>query len=657
VICLHRFVGLFLMALHVGACHAADRLELPLITPAMERVSLRGSTYVLEDAGAATTFQDVSSDPLAGDFRPGKPTIGFTTSAYWLRFSVRAPAGEPMELLFDTGDRTLQEIDVYVSGPRGLVQHHSASSTRPYADRPVPAPGFAFPVVLQPETTTTIYLRVRAYGALAVLLDPALWQPEAFFRELEEDKHAWWLYIGMALSLGLFNFLLFVSLRDWNYLAYVGSLISVVWAACDASGGNGFAFAYFWPNYPRMEQFSWMASIAFSTLMPFIFMSRFLGMRELRPRLYRIALGSGVLLFVLDLFQATLMGFGVTHAAGLLQLVYQISVPPYLIFMISVTWAIVSLAIGGLRNAVFLSIAWIPLLASAIVVSTSIALGWGVDRQWVLWASAFELIMMSLALADRFNQERREKAVAQRALVDGLRKSEIELEGRVSQRTQELSEEKARTQNLLHNILPAAIAHELSITGTTTPVRHEEASVLFTDFNGFTQVASTMPAGRMVAELNEVFAAFDDICDEEGVEKIKTIGDAYMAAAGLPKPCADHAQRCVRAGLRMAAFVEQRNSDSAFKWRLRVGTHSGPVIAGVVGKRKYAFDIWGDTVNIASRMESAGEPGRVNVSAYTYDLIRKEFECEYRGRVDAKGKGEVDMYFVSRAASTMAKAT
>jgi class 3 adenylate cyclase len=107
----------------------------------------------------------------------------------------------------------------------------------------------------------------------------------------------------------------------------------------------------------------------------------------------------------------------------------------------------------------------------------------------------------------------------------------------------------------------------------------------------------------------------------------------------------------------MAAFVEQRNSDSAFKWRLRVGTHSGPVIAGVVGKRKYAFDIWGDTVNIASRMESAGEPGRVNVSAYTYDLIRKEFECEYRGRVDAKGKGEVDMYFVSRAASTMAKAT
>jgi class 3 adenylate cyclase len=198
---------------------------------------------------------------------------------------------------------------------------------------------------------------------------------------------------------------------------------------------------------------------------------------------------------------------------------------------------------------------------------------------------------------------------------------------------------------------PGEIATELAETGAAKPVRHESATVLFTDFSGFTQAASTMPADRMVAELSEVFSAFDDICDEEGVEKIKTIGDAYMAAAGLPKPSADHAQRCVRAGLRMVAFVEQRNADSAFKWRLRVGIHSGPVIAGVVGKRKYAFDIWGDTVNIAARMESAGEAGRVNVSAYTYDLIRKDFACEYRGRVDAKGKGEVDMYFVEGAKS------
>ena len=119
-----------------------------------------------------------------------------------------------------------------------------------------------------------------------------------------------------------------------------------------------------------------------------------------------------------------------------------------------------------------------------------------------------------------------------------------------------------------------------------------------------------------------------------------------MAAAGLPKACADHGQRAVRAGLRMVTYLDQRNIYSVFKWSLRVGIHSGPVVAGVVGKRKYAFDIWGDTVNIAARMESVSKPGPVYVSAYTYDLIRNEFDYEYRGKVGAKGKGTVDIYFV-----------
>jgi class 3 adenylate cyclase len=180
-------------------------------------------------------------------------------------------------------------------------------------------------------------------------------------------------------------------------------------------------------------------------------------------------------------------------------------------------------------------------------------------------------------------------------------------------------------------------------------VRHESVTILFTDLSGFTLAASTMPPDRMVSELNEIFAAFDRITDECGIEKIKTIGDAYMAAAGVVTPCTDHAQRCVRAALAMVAYLEQRNRAAAFKWGLRVGIHTGPVVAGVVGTKKFAFDVWGDTVNIASRMESAGVSGRVNISAYTYDLVRSAFACEYRGKINAKGKGEMDMYFVGQA--------
>lgn len=202
------------------------------------------------------------------------------------------------------------------------------------------------------------------------------------------------------------------------------------------------------------------------------------------------------------------------------------------------------------------------------------------------------------------------------------------------------------TTDLLRNILPDSVIQELSATGKVKPARHEEATILFTDFANFTQTTSTMPASRMVTELNDVFAAFDDIIHDEGVEKIKTIGDAYMAAAGLSGDTEDHAERSVRAALRMLSFIEERNRTATFKWALRVGLHSGPVISGVVGKRKYAFDIWGDTVNVASRMESSGEAGQVNVSAYTYDLIRSRFDCSYRGKISAKGKGDMDMYFV-----------
>ncbi len=221
------------------------------------------------------------------------------------------------------------------------------------------------------------------------------------------------------------------------------------------------------------------------------------------------------------------------------------------------------------------------------------------------------------------------------------------LEGIVKERTKELRYEKEESERLLYNILPKELADELKDKGSITPMRHEEATVLFTDFKGFTLASSHVSPRKLVAELNEIFQAFDFITEKHSIEKIKTIGDSYMAVCGLPKQSELHAVQCVRAALDMIRFIEKRKSKSDFDWEMRVGIHSGPLVAGVVGTKKFIYDVWGDTVNIASRMESSGVPGKINVSEETYHKIKKYYKCDSRGKLEAKGKGKMKMYFVA----------
>ncbi len=213
------------------------------------------------------------------------------------------------------------------------------------------------------------------------------------------------------------------------------------------------------------------------------------------------------------------------------------------------------------------------------------------------------------------------------------------------------AKEKKRSDELLLNILPAEVAEELKMKGEAEAKLIEEVTVLFTDFKGFTALSETLSPKELVSDLNDCFSAFDHIMDKHGIEKIKTIGDAYMAAGGLPMPNQTHAEDVVKAALEICQFVEEvKDRKIAQKlpyFEIRIGVHTGPVVAGIVGVKKFAYDIWGDTVNTASRMESSGEVGKVNISQSTYNLIRDKFMCIHRGKVSAKGKGEIDMYFVS----------
>ena len=210
-----------------------------------------------------------------------------------------------------------------------------------------------------------------------------------------------------------------------------------------------------------------------------------------------------------------------------------------------------------------------------------------------------------------------------------------------------------RTEELLLNILPATIARELKEKGTTTAKFHPAVSVLFTDFKNFSVISSRLEPQELVNDIHLCYSAFDTIIEKFGIEKIKTIGDSYMCVAGLEGETLDHAKRCVAAGLEICLFMDtlaaQRRLDGKPFFEVRVGVHSGPVVAGIVGRKKFAYDIWGDTVNIASRMESYGQEGKVNISDSTYDRIRDIYACTSRGLVEVKGKGAMEMYFVKGA--------
>ncbi len=203
--------------------------------------------------------------------------------------------------------------------------------------------------------------------------------------------------------------------------------------------------------------------------------------------------------------------------------------------------------------------------------------------------------------------------------------------------------EKKKSEELLLNILPSEVAEELKKTGTSVAKQYNDVTVMFTDFVNFTGISEQMSPTELVQEINKNFTAFDAIVERHGLEKIKTIGDAYLAVCGLPNETKDHARQVVKAALEIQSSMAQNNG----KFQLRIGIHSGPVVAGIVGVKKFAYDIWGDTVNTASRMESNSEAGKVNISEATYALVKEHFNCTYRGKIEAKNKGEVDMYFVS----------
>lgn len=276
---------------------------------------------------------------------------------------------------------------------------------------------------------------------------------------------------------------------------------------------------------------------------------------------------------------------------------------------------------------------------------------WAYLAYLLMLLSSFQVVSKWRERKLRAEKEKLETLVTERTSVIEQQKQEM-IQKNILLETQKsiVEKEKKRSDDLLLNILPGEVAEELKTKGSAEARHYEEVTVLFTDFKDFTRISETMTPKELVAEIHSCFVAIDRIIGQYNIEKIKTIGDSYMCVAGLPLVNPSHAKDVVQAGLEIQnyfkSYIKEKMAAGKESFHIRIGIHTGPVVAGIVGVKKFAYDIWGDTVNTANRMEVNGEVGKVNISGATYKLIKEDFHCIYRGKINVKGKGELDMYFV-----------
>lgn len=470
----------------------------------------------------------------------------------------------------------------------------------------------------------------HAGGFTLHLAPPAEWMRDALAGE-RQTYGQFMFFIAVPLLLAALHFALFAfapRMRESLYCAlFLCALSAMTFSRLELERVRTVA------DYLVAHRFFLIAIVTFSLL---CLLTTYRTFTQPKRLFFKVAAAVGAVLLVWPLFDESLLTFRVCVAFG---------------FVVSLEAVrVTALAVRRGHAGSALVLGGLVLFGLAVLYNALRVFGWVPEQEYSTYTMNFGILATALGLslfiarnyaltAQRLVAEEREK----QALI-AAQKDRLEIE--VRERTKELAAEKTQSENLLHNILPREIAAELKQKGSSTPRRFEEVTILFSDFSGFTSTVSAIPAHRLIRELDEIFRGFDEIMDREGLEKIKTIGDAYMAAGGIPESCPDHAQRCVRAALAMQEAIKARNEQAAIKWQMRIGLHAGPLVAGVVGKRKFTFDVFGDTVNLASRMETSATPGEINLSAYTYDLVRGEFDCEYRGKLELKGKGALDLYTV-----------
>ena len=567
----------------------------------------------------------------------------------WMRFS--ASSKTERDLYLEIMQPLMEQLELYEienGVPKKLFE---GGMNRPFKQRPIISENWIFNLGLTGDSSHTYY--IKGHSGFPFQIPMALSSKAGYAAHNQEHNLFWGLYIGIILFAFIYNFFIYLSVREKKYLLYI---LYILGSATFYLGLQGFSYQFIWPNTPYFN-FILPLIICITNSIITLFTMDFLVITKKQKWQYYF--GWGMIIAYL-LIGGVNLGVGYPMAAGLAQMLSLVSC---IFFIIA--------AVSSLRrkvpNAKYFLLAWTLFLVFVfiyILTINNVIPSNFFTTHCIFIGHMTEVGLLSFALADRINWLKSENVKKQKEIIYQLEQNEqIQLEAnrvleqKVVERTAEVVEQKneavkqrKRSDELLLNILPSETAEELKSTGTAHARHIDQATVLFTDMKDFTQLSEKLSPEELVAEINEAFCAFDRILEKHGVEKIKTIGDSYMAAGGLPTANTTHAVDVVNASLDILKFMKElqskKKAEGKIAFEIRVGVHTGPVVAGIVGLKKFAYDIWGDTVNIASRMESSGEVGKVNISASTYNLVKDRFTCTHRGKLEAKHKGMIDMYFV-----------
>lgn len=624
------------------------------------------SIYYIEDKDKKLRFVHILShkhDHLFKKSEQEAPNFGNVELTTWNKFTVLNHSNTEWYLVVE--NYNLDTLYFFAPDGQGHYRQIRSGRSLPVSQRKYKSGVYVFDLHVPQGDSAVFYLRVSSHFMQYPL---HVVTKEKFIEIYHKRDRLEGFYYGLLFFMILYFLILYFSAREKSYLYNVfyilfnGLMIAQLKGFIAELWGDRFHFL--WQYAPLI--------IAISISASFIFTMHVLETKKYTPLLHRILtyifLPLCALAMLLSLLHKNLYASLLNQITGLAGLVTMYITAIVIVrkgfrfarFYIAACWAY----FAGVTIYVLKAFTLLP---HNTFTNSAIEIG-----------STIQMIVLSFTLATKINTYKRERAKAQVALLQSLRENEYIitnqnklLETKVNERTVELkstltaleqsrqelefkniqiTREKELSDHLLLNILPAETAKELKEKGFAEARMYDDVTVLFTDFKDFTAITEHMSPAELVAELDYCFRAFDDIIDKYGIEKIKTIGDSYMAAAGLPVRDKEGAVKIIRAAMDILSFMQAYNADGIRSNRkplqVRIGIHTGSVVAGIVGTRKFAYDIWGDTVNTASRMESSGIEGKINISEDTYQQVKGYFECTHRGKIQVKSKGLTDMYFI-----------